>query len=640
MKHKFNVQDWLQTPEQSNKKEPIVRATQTNFTNDKYSEVVQLIEQIELNRADLTSSYEEWRNIGFALADEFGENGRELYHRMSQFHAEYAHPDCDKQFDNCMKANGSGVNISTLFYLAKNAGIELPKSKPIIRNTKVASKEKEPMQTKKLPSLHKSLFPQLPEFLQKIVEVAKTDEERDLLLLGSIVTLSSTLPSIYGIYHNNKVFANLFLFISAKASAGKGRLNHCRYLVKPIHDSMKEASKQMKQQYEMDMADYHANKKKQSDIEKPTEPPIQLLFIPANSSAAGAFQLLDDNNGRGLLFETEGDTLANTFKSDFGNYSDGFRKAFHHETISYYRKTERELVDLESPCLSTVLSGTPKQVLNLIPSTEDGLFSRFMFYYMNMQPIWSNVFESNTPTGLDDYFYELGKEYFGFYEALKSSADIQFLLTKDQQEAFNTFFNSCFQHYFNLKGEEYIGTVRRLGLITFRMAMILSVLRLMDSGETSGNFFFDKFEKVKNENFHESGAVLEEEYERLKFQKAFQYYSEKIPSKLICEEQDFNTAIAIAETLIIHASYIFNQLPESEQPVKRLNKRERFYEALPAQFNRQGYLDLAVQLGIKDKTAQGYMTSFVKGGLLHRDEKDSYTKPNKETQDSEEIKEE
>ena len=593
-KKKFNVQEWLQTPEQSNKKEPIKRVTQATFTNDKYGDVVQLIEQIELNRTDLTSSYEEWRNIGFALADEFGENGRELYHRMSQFHAEYAHQDCDKQFDNCMKANGSGVNISTLFYLAKNAGIELPKRNPVIRNTKVASKEKEPVQTKKLPSLPKSLFPQLPEFLQKIVEVAKTDEERDLLLLGSIVTLSSTLPTIYGIYHNNKVFANLFLFISAKASAGKGRLNHCRKLVKPIHDSMKEVSKQMKQQYEMEMADYHANKKKQPDIEKPIEPPIQLLFIPANSSAAGAFQLLNDNNGRGLLFETEGDTLANTFKSDFGNYSDGFRKAFHHETISYYRKTDRELVDLESPCLSTVLSGTPKQVLNLIPSTEDGLFSRFMFYYMNMQPVWSNVFESNTPTGLDDYFYELGKEYFGFYEALKSSPKIQFLLTKDQQEAFNTFFNSCFQHYFNLKGEEYIGTVRRLGLITFRIAMLLSVLRLMDSGE--------------------------------------------IPNKLICEEQDFNTAIAIAETLIIHASYIFNQLPESEKPVKRLNKRERFYEGLPAQFNRKVYLDIAMQLGIKDKTAQGYITNFVKGGLLHRDEKDSYAKPQKDTQDSKDIK--
>lgn len=55
---------------------------------------------------------------------------------------------------------------------------------------------------------------------------------------------------------------------------------------------------------------------------------------------------------------------------------------------------------------------------------------------------------------------------------------------------------------------------------------------------------------------------------------------------------------------------------------------------LPQQFNRQGYLDVATQLGVKDKTAQGYITNFVKGGLLYRDEKDSYTKPYKEIQDT------
>lgn len=594
-KKKFNVQEWLTKLEPNDTKEPIRQVATAPYTSDKHTEVIQLIEQIESNRTDLTASYEEWRNIGFALADEFGENGRDLFHRVSQFHPEYEFKECDKQFDNCLKSSGSGVNISTLFYLAKNANIELPKSKSEPKSTYHAAKslpqaeEPEPS-TKQLPTLPKTIFPQLPDFLKKIVEVAETDEERDLLLLGSLVTLSSGFPSIYGIYHNKKVFSNLFLFVSAQASAGKGRLNHCRKLVKPIHDSLKEISKAARQQYEVDLAEYNANKKKNPDLEKPVEPPLQLLFIPANSSASGAFQLLNDNQGRGLIFETEGDTLANTFKSDFGNYSDGFRKAFHHETINYYRKTDREYVDLESPCLSTVLSGTPKQVLNLIPSAEDGLFSRFMFYYMNMQPVWMDVFTSTTPMGLDDYFYELGKEFFGFYEALKSSPDVQFFLTADQQQAFHRFFNKCFQHYFNLKGEEYIGTIRRLGLITFRLSMILSALRLMDSGE--------------------------------------------IPDKLICEEQDFNTALTIAETLIIHASYIFNQLPESEQLMKKPNKRERFYETLPLQFNRQGYLKVAGQLGIKDKTAQGYITNFVKGGLLHRDEKDSYCKETQEIKDT------
>ncbi|MDR3047692.1 MAG: DUF3987 domain-containing protein [Bacteroidales bacterium] len=52
------------------------------------------------------------------------------------------------------------------------------------------------------------------------------------------------------------------------------------------------------------------------------------LLMPVNSSATTFFQILNDNNGVGLMFETEGDTLAQTFKSEHGNFSDGFRKAF------------------------------------------------------------------------------------------------------------------------------------------------------------------------------------------------------------------------------------------------------------------------------------------------------------------------
>lgn len=73
-------------------------------------------------------------------------------------------------------------------------------------------------------------------------------------------------------------------------------------------------------------------------MDKPQEPTLKMLVIPANNSATGLFQILNDNDGKGLIFETEGDTLAQTFKSEHGNYSDGFRKAFHHETITYNRR--------------------------------------------------------------------------------------------------------------------------------------------------------------------------------------------------------------------------------------------------------------------------------------------------------------
>src|SRR5690606_30688641 len=230
-----------------------------------------------------------------------------------------------------------------------------------------------------------------------------------------------------------KVRPNLYLFISAQASAGKGRLVHCRQLVTPIHKMLRQQAKMLKQQFEIEMAEFNASKKnKDTSAEKPDKPKEKMLFIPANNSTTGVFQLLADNDGRGLIFETEGDTLAQAFKSDYGNYSDGFRKAFHHETISYYRRTDREYVDIESPCLSTVLSGTPGQIASLIPSAENGLFSRFIFYFMNVQPVWKDVFASSAAKGLDDYFNNLGQEFLELYNTLLSTSEMEFILIPKQ----------------------------------------------------------------------------------------------------------------------------------------------------------------------------------------------------------------
>ena len=74
-----------------------------------------------------------------------------------------------------------------------------------------------------------------------------------------------------------------------------------------------------------------------------------------------------DNEGRGLMFETE-DTLAQAFKTDYGNYSDGFRKAFHqkqHHTTG--EQTESMLI--LSPCLQACPPEHPSSIC-LIPNAE------------------------------------------------------------------------------------------------------------------------------------------------------------------------------------------------------------------------------------------------------------------------------
>ena len=583
-KKTFNPMEWIENPkqlilsaaEESAQNEAKTLALSAGSTERSrsveapaLSEVEMIIQQIETTQIDIAPTYNDWRNIGFAFADEFGESGRDFFHRISRFYPNYSQEECNLQFNNCLKANGSGISLKTFFHLAKQSGISNVKSLPSVERL-----------GEMLPNFPKSIFPQLPDFLKKVLEVFLSPEEKDIILLGSLVTLSACIPNIYGLYDEKRVFANLYLFISAQASAGKGRLVHCRHLVKPIHKLLREQAKWLKQQYDQELTDYNAEKGKVSNLEKPTKPPEKMLFIPANNSTTGVFQLLSDNEGKGLIFETEGDTLAQAFKSDYGNYSDGFRKAFHHETISYYRRTDREYVDIESPGLSTVLSGTPRQIASLIPNAENGLFSRFIFYFMNVRPIWKNVFLSNSKNGLDEYFEQMGLEFLVLYKSLTSHTDIQFCFSEDQEIQFNQFFSKVQTKYIAIQGLEYIATVRRLGLIAFRLAMILSVLRIMESGEIS--------------------------------------------DLIICEQQDFKTVLSMIEVLVIHASKVYSELPTEAVPVKRQNRKETFLNLLPKEFNRQKYLEAARSLKIPDKTAEGYITAFVKDGLIHRDSQDFY----------------
>ena len=590
----FNPQDWA-NPNKTTNDRNVLSTSVNPVNNNSNSDIEEITKRIESASIDIAPNYSDWRDLGFALADALGESGRSYYHRLSCFYPKYNQLETDKQFDNCLKAHGLGVTIKTLYHLAKSAGIDVSirTVSPVARNKKIEkfpvsqigdNEDLEDTGQTPLPTIPDTVYSNLPDFLKQITTKATSPEDKDLLLLGSLVAISPCLPNIYGIYAERKVYPNLFLFIAASASAGKGRLTLCKELIYPIHRELIEQNKTAFEQYQRELNDYTlANKNDKKDMEKPQEPPVRMLIIPANNSATGLFQNLNDNQGVGLLFETEGDTLSQTFKSEHGNYSDGFRKAFHHETISYNRRKDREYVELEMPRLSALLSGTPKQVSTLIPNAENGLFSRFIFYYMNIKPVWKDVFAGDDSTTLDDYFRHLGNQFFDFYKTLQyQSEPIRFCLTQAQQQTFNAYFSQAQNQYLYLCGVDYLATVRRLGLITFRVAMILTTLRIIDTRH--------------------------------------------IASPMICENIDFNTALELVKILIQHAAKVFDALPAEQETPKQPNQKQLFLEALPPEFSRQDYLAAANQLKIPDKTAEKHIAKFTQSGLINHFAHDKYKK--------------
>lgn len=82
--------------------------------------------------------------------------------------------------------------------------------------------------------------------------------------------------------------------------------------------------------------------------------------------------------------------------------SEVIRSSFDHDPLSYNRRTDREYRELRHSHLSVLISGTPGQVKPLIPSSENGLFSRQMFYYMPRVLHWINQFSlQRTDTSLE-----------------------------------------------------------------------------------------------------------------------------------------------------------------------------------------------------------------------------------------------
>ena len=599
-KKTFNPADFLHKEEAAS---PTPRQTSSSTfipTNDVATDIHALVEQIETSGTDITVGYDNWRDIGFALVEAFGEEGREFYHRISRFHPKYNSAEADKQYTACLHAGRDGITPRTLFYIAQQHGITvrrlpLPKGvpAPVMTVSSISSKssagetaEMEDMEDSleqiAMPTFSDKVSEQLPDFLKAVVAKANSPQDADMLILGTITVISACMPNVYGLYDDREVYPNLFLFVTALASAGKGRLSLCRQIVQPIHEQLAKLYEAEMEIYESQLAEHAVN---HSSGQPPQKPPRRVLFIPANSSSTKFYKTLKDNGEIGIMFETEGDTLVNAFKSDYGNYSDGFRKAFHHETITYSRVKDDEYAEIKKPRLSALLSGTPRQIQSLIPDAENGLFSRFIFYCLNVDLSWRDVFAHVDEKPLDDYFRKLGENYFILYQALSEQEPMMFGITPEQRKQFHDLFQEIQNSYVKFLGYDFLASVRRLGLITYRIAMILSVLRIMEMGSVSNPFF--------------------------------------------CENEDFDTAVTITRVLIQHTSRVFQDFPKDAalNPASQSTLiRQRFFDALPAQFDRSTYISVAQRVGMPPKTAEKAIARFKKDGLLIHETQNRYSK--------------
>jgi predicted P-loop ATPase len=67
--------------------------------------------EIEERKIDVTTDYERWMVLGFSIATSFEEEGRDYFHRLSQFNDTYDYDDCDKKYDNFLETKSGTLNV-------------------------------------------------------------------------------------------------------------------------------------------------------------------------------------------------------------------------------------------------------------------------------------------------------------------------------------------------------------------------------------------------------------------------------------------------------------------------------------------------------------------------------------------------
>lgn len=450
---------------------------------------------------------------------------------------------------------------------------------------RIASK-KEGISNEEAPTLNTPFIPEfvienLPDFIKVLTINRDSAREKDIIITSMIVLLGGCLRKTIGYYDGSIVYPCLYSFVVAPAGSGKGVMQLAK-------DAVDQVKKDLEKEGIQDIAQYRAQCASLKEGENaPVEPPQKLLFVPGNATCAAIIEHLRNCAGIGILFETEADAIGNMFKNEWGDYSQMLRRAFQHEVISSLRKSSGK-IEVDMPRLTIAISGTPSQVLSIIKTTEDGLFSRFIYYYFDENSPWRDV----SPKVNDKEFYRMKQRNKVDIAAMVkhlNRSEIEVCLTEEQWQKLNKHFSAKLSQFVGLHSDELNPTVKRMGLIAFRIVMILTSCR-----------------KYEDDLFEE---------------------------KIVCSDLHFSMALQLADVYLEHAAAMLHNLPKRKFENSRSKELMKLYEVLPVDvvFGRAEVIKIAKDAGIDvyTKTIDNYLEKLVKAGLILKEGFNKYIKKEK-----------
>ena len=382
---------------------------------------------------------------------------------------------------------------------------------------------------------------QLPAMIQPIMGLAQSDSEKDMLLLSLLTAAGSCMPKLYFRYGltGKKYYPNLQTFIVGSAASGKGIANLALEFVSKVHEALP-------------------------------------LVIAGDSSYPGFYRQLERQNGRGYIHESEGSVITDVWRSSVTNYNTALRKAAEHEPITRNRANDNS--SIACPQLSVLLTGTFSQYRALVPSVENGYFSRLLTMVVQDQQAFSSKY---VEPGISSsgVMTKASEQLFDLCQALYQSHPIEFCLTPEQRTRLGQHLETAYPALMSLLGVNFHSVVLRMAVQIERIAMILSALR--------GNF-------------------------------------EK------CTDTDYQIAELIGNKLILHMAAAYRMIKGAEQvsvpKIQPLDQRKMLLSLLPEEFETKTLLEEAKSQGVPIRTAGRWNDKWVEEGVVVKIRQGHYRK--------------
>ena len=403
----------------------------------------------------------------------------------------------------------------------------------------------------------------LPESVQQMISLASTPEEQDIILMATLAAASACVPNLYFTYGptGKKYYANLQCFILAAAASGKGIANQALEMARVVDE-----------QYPM--------------------------LIAGDSTLAAWYKALEEQDGVGYMHESEGSVITDIWKSGAANYNTALRKAAEHEAIS--RNRCKGASEIKCPRLSMLLTGTFGQYKALVPSVENGYFSRLLTVVIR----GTNGFDKRyvkSKGGQSAIPKIVGQRLLRTYEALMNAGEQEWSLTDAQKERLGEHLETEYGTLIGLLGDNFHSAVIRMAVQIERIAMILTAMRRMSASnadETDGENGDKNIAEGRNTFF--------------------------------CTDEDYETAEMIGNKMLLHMAAAYRMIDGDAQEVvpeiKPLDQRKVVFEQLKAEYALGELIQEAKSQGVSRSSAIRWNNQWIEQGMITKENHGNYRK--------------